>query len=164
VQSAEVVVDGKIIYAGALDDLYFQATTRGGRVMDHILANKAVFKTATGVAGEVGILGGVIAATQRDRTSQEVGLGLIAAGVISSVVSAATTPAADVRAWDNLPHYLGFASAHLTPGEHLVNIVFCDASGKELPRYTKSFEVNVPADGKDKVVFASDQSLTPQNL
>jgi len=29
---------------------------------------------------------------------------------------------------------------------------------------TKTITFNVPADGKDKVIFVSDQSSTPQNL
>jgi hypothetical protein len=51
VRAAVLHVDGQTMLAGAVDDLEFQATTRGGRVMDHVLGNKAVFKTATGVAG-----------------------------------------------------------------------------------------------------------------
>jgi len=164
VHSVEVVVDGKQIRAGPYDDLYFQATTRGGRVMDHILANKAVFKGATDTAGNLGIFGGAIAASQRDRTSQEVGLGLIAAGLISKVISASTTPEADTRGWDNLPRYLSFAALALPPGPHTATIEFYDAGGRALPRFTKTFNLTVPADGKDKVVFVSDQSITPQNL
>jgi len=164
VHSAEVEVDGQNIPAGPYDDLYFQATTRGGRVMDHILANKAVFKTSTDVAGNVGIIGGAVAAVQRDRTSQEVGLGLIAAGVLSKIVSAATMPAADTRTWDNLPRYLSFAAIQLPPGQHAATIEFRDAAGNILPHLTKTVAFNVPSDGKDKVVFVSDRSSTPQTL
>jgi hypothetical protein len=144
--------------------LFFQATTRGGRVMDHILANKAVFKTSTDVAGNVGIIAGVIAASQRDRTSQEVGLGLIAAGVVSKIVSASTTAAADIRAWDNLPRYLSFASLSLPAGPHTARVEFFDQYGNLLPHMTKTITLNVPSNGKDKVVFVSDKSLTPQTV
>ena len=44
------------------DDVNFQATTRGGRVMDHVLANKAVFKSATDTAGDAAIISGAILA------------------------------------------------------------------------------------------------------
>jgi hypothetical protein len=163
-QSAEVVVDGQALRTGPWDDLYFQATTRGGRVMDHILANKAVFKSATDIAGNIGILGGAVAALQNNRTSQEVGLGLIAAGLISKVISASTTPEADLRAWDNLPRYLGFGAMEVSPGSHTATVYFRDGSGVLLPRLTKTLTLNVPADGNDKVVFVSDQSTSPQNL
>lgn len=164
VYSAEISVDGQIAHAAPYDDLFFQATTRGGRVMDHILANKAVFKTSTDVAGNVGIIAGVIAASQRDRTSQEVGLGLIAAGVVSKIVSASTTAAADIRAWDNLPRYLSFASLSLPAGPHTAKVEFFDQYGNLLPPLTKTITLNVPSNGKDKVVFVSDKSLTPQTV
>jgi len=162
--AAQIEVDGQKTKAAPCDDLYFQATTRGGRVMDHVLANKAVFKTSTDVAGNVAIIGGAIAASHRDRTSQEVGLGLMAAGVISKIVSASTRPAADVRAWTNLPRYLGFASLSLPPGQHTAKIEFLDQAGNVLPGLTKSVTINVSPDGKDKVVFVSDKSTTPQTI
>lgn len=50
VTSAELSVDSLQIPIAPTDDVGFQATTRGGRVMDHILGNKAVFKSATDTA------------------------------------------------------------------------------------------------------------------
>ena len=64
--SATVQVDGQTINIGPYDDLGFQATTRGGRVMDHVLANKAVFKGTTDAVGNAAIIGGAIAASSRD--------------------------------------------------------------------------------------------------
>lgn len=162
--SAEIEVDGQRISAAPCDDLYFQATTRGGRVMDHVLGNKAAFKTTTDVVGKTAIIGGAVAASQRDRTSQEVGLGLIAAGLVSEIISGATTPAADLRAWTNLPRYLSFASLSLAPGAHVAKIEFLDQAGHVLPNLTKTITINVPADGKDKVVYISDKSTTPQTV
>jgi hypothetical protein len=162
--SAMVQADGQTLGAEPYDDLDFQATTRGGRIMDYVLGNKAVFKTTTGAAGDVALFGGIIAANQRDRTSQEVGLGLVAAGLVGKIVSAATTPEADTRSWDNLPRYLSFTATRLPPGQHVVTVEFRDGVGRILPNFTKTITVNVPAGGKDKVVFVSDQSLTPQTL
>ena len=54
VQSAVVIVEGQAVTVGPYDDLGFQATTRGGRVMDHVLANKAVFKDDHGRGRECG--------------------------------------------------------------------------------------------------------------
>ena len=162
--SAEIEVDGQKTQAAPYDDLYFQATTRGGRVMDHVLGNKAAFKSTTDAVGKTAIIGGAIAASQRDRTSQEVGLGLIAAGVLSEIFSGATTPAADIRAWTNLPRYLSFASLSLSPGPHTAKIQFLDQAGHVLPNLTKIITLNVSSDGKDKVVFVSDKSTTPQTV
>ena len=128
VASAELKVDALQIPIAPTDDVAFQATTRGGRVMDHILGNKAVFKSATDTAGNVALIGGLTtAAVSNDRTAQEVGLGIALAGLVSKVVSAATVPAADTRSWENLPRYLSFASVPLPPGQHVATIQFLDA-------------------------------------
>lgn len=164
VQSAFIRIEDQTAQIRPYDDLGFQATTRGGRVMDHVLANKAIFKGTTDAVGNASILGGAIAATSRNQTSQEVGLGLIAAGLISKVISASTTPQADVRAWDNLPHYLSFTSFELPPGPHTATVEFHDAYGQVLPGLTKTITINVSADKRDKVVFVSDASTSPQSL
>ncbi len=163
VYSATIHVEGQTIRVGPYDDLGFQATTRGGRVMDHVLANKAVFKTSTDVAGDVGIIGGLAAVSSRNQTSQEVGVGLIAAGILTKMVSAATTPAADTRAWENLPRYLSFAAVQLPPGRHMATVEFLDDAGFSLPNLTKTITIDVPAGKHDKVVFVSDASTTPQS-
>ena len=84
VGSAELRVDAFRIPIAPTDDVGFQATTRGGRVMDHILGNKAVFKSTTDTVGNVALVGGLAtAAASRDRTTEEVGLGIALAGLVS---------------------------------------------------------------------------------
>ncbi len=154
-----VGVGGKWVEMEPLDDLTFQATTRGGRVMDHVLANKAVFKGATDAAGNAAIIGGAIMATQNNRNSavDEVGAGLLVAGVLSKIISAATTPDADVRAWDNLPQYLYVGSMRLGVGEHRVRVEFLDVDGRVLEGVTREFVVELGREGEDTVLFLSDQ-------
>ena len=154
-RSALIKIGDQTFKAPAYDDLSFQATTRGGRVMDHVLANKAVFKSTTSTVGDVAIVGGAVAAMNRG--SQEVGLGLLAFGVVSKIVSAATTPAADTRSWNNLPQYLSFAAAPLPPGSHTATVIFLDAGGQAIPGMVKTVPLNV-ATNRDTVVFVSDKS------
>ena len=164
VHSAVVRVEDKVVNIDPLDDLGFQATTRGGRVLDHVLANMAVFKGTTDAVGNAAIIGGAIAATSQNQTSEEVGLGLIAAGIISKVVSASTTPQADVRMWDNLPRYLSFTGLELPPGPHTLAVDFRDANGQLIPELTKTVTFDVSADKRDKVLFVSDKSKNPLSL
>jgi len=146
------------------DDVNFQATTRGGRVMDHVLGKKAAFKSATSTAGDVALIGGLTtAAASNNRTTQNVGLGIALAGLLSKGISAATTPEADTRTWDNLPQFISFAAAQLPPGENVVTVEFLDAAGRANDKLTKTFTVSIPS-GRDKVVFVSDTSTTPQKL
>jgi hypothetical protein len=157
VQSVAIKVENQTYGLRPYDDLSFQATTRGGRVMDHILANKAVFKSVTDTAGNVGLIGGLaMAAAGPNSATREAGLGLAAAGLISKIVSAVTTPAADTRAWDNLPLYLSFAAVALPPGQHTATVEFLDAGGRPLVGLTRTVTINV-VPNKDVVVFLSDR-------
>jgi hypothetical protein len=167
VRSAVFKVDGKDYPVAPSDDVWFQADTRGGRVMDHILGNKAVFKSATDIAGNVGIIGGstaLIAGGGHNSTATAVGAGLLAVGLIAKIFSSATTPQADTRAWDNLPRFLSFASLELPPGQKTVLVEFRDGAGQVLAQFNKTVTFDVPADGKDRVIFVSDQSVTPLTL
>ena len=165
VYSAMITINNQTITVGFYDDLGFQATTRGGRLMDHVLANKAIFKDVTGGVGQAAILGGALtAASSRGSTGREVGLGVLAAGLILEGVSASTHPAADVRTWDNLPRFLSFAAVQLPPGQYPATVEFRDRNGYTNPTLTKTLTINVPADNRDKVVFVSDRSRTPETL
>src|SRR5439155_7507233 len=136
------------------------ATTRGGRVMDHILANKAGFKRTTDAVGNAALLSG-LALSQR-RETQSAALGVAAFGLLSKITSGSTTPEADIRSWDNLPLFLSFAALELPPGSHTVTVDFLDDANRLLAGQTKTITINVPAAPADKVVYVSDKSLTPQ--
>jgi hypothetical protein len=167
VLSAKIKIAGTDFTVAPTDDVGFQATTRGGRVMDHVLGNKAVFKSATDTAGNVAIISGAVLATTHQghhSAADEVGAGLVLAGILSKVVSASTTPQADTRTWDNLPQYISFATLSLPVGEHPITVEFLDPSGKALPSLTKTFTIHLTSTDRDKVVFISDKSQTAQTL
>jgi hypothetical protein len=157
VQGAWLRIANQKVRIGPYDDLNFQATTRGGRVMDHVLANKAVFKDSTDAFGTGALIsGGALAATQRGG-AQQVGIGLLAAGLVSKMVSAATTPTADTRSWDNLPQYVSFTALQLPPGTYDGAVDFTDAAGNVV--MTKTFRFSTPApNGHDAVLFLSDKT------
>jgi tetratricopeptide (TPR) repeat protein len=166
-RSARLVIgNGRKTYPlPPLDDLGFQATTRGGRVMDHILSNKAYFKTSANVAGDVALAGSVVAhdhARYRERQGKDgndahltaMGLGVL--GAIGKIASAATQTQADVRQWNNLPQRLSFAAIQLPPGQHSGRIEFLDRDGNVLEQRTQPVSLSVGADGRDTVVFLSE--------
>jgi len=149
----------------SFDDLGYQATTRGGRVMDHILGNKAYFKTSANVAGDVALAGAVIASDQaryRERQGRDgddarlaaMGLGVL--GAIGKMASAATQAQADVRQWNNLPQRLSFAAIQLPPGQHTGRLEFLDRDGNVLEQRTQPVSFSVDGDGRDTVVFLSE--------
>ena len=146
-----------VVVAGALpQETATQATTRGGRVMDHVLQGKAVFKESTDAFGTGAIIAGAgVAIAGQSNTAQGVGLGLVAAGLVSKIISAATTPAADTRSWSNLPNLLSFAALRMSPGPHSLRVEFRDAGGRVVVTRDAAFHV-VP--GRDTVLFLSDRN------
>ena len=159
VKSAQVELGKEIANIKWADDLIFQATTRGGRVMDYVLANKAVFKSTTSTVGDAAIITGAILAA--DHKHEEAGLALVAAGLLTKIVSSATTPEADTRCWEALPQFLALGRFKLEPGEHTATVSFLNADGKIESKFTKQVTFTVPA-SRDAVVYISDQSSTPQ--
>jgi hypothetical protein len=166
-RSARLVLDeGRLVVPlPAYDDLGYQATTRGGRVMDHILGNKAYFKASADTAGDVALVGAVIASEQarrRERHGKDgddanlAALGLGLAGLISKVAAAATRTEADTRQWDNLPQRLSFAAVRLPPGEHRGRLEFLDRDGQPLESRAQSVAFTVRADERDTIVFLSE--------
>jgi len=186
-RSALLIVAGQEVRFAPWDNLDFQATTRGGRVMDYILGNKAVFKATTNTVGDVALAGAAVAAnniykekprTDDQKTDQKgdrrddrkdrppeyeksqgaentaIALGVI--GIISKLTSAATTPRADTRMWDNLPQFLSFAALRLPPGTYPARLEFLDATGRRIPESARALSVTVGDPAHDTVIFLSE--------
>ena len=102
------------------ESLYVQATTRGTRQVDYLLAGKANFKQGTAVAAAALGTGAVIASQQKNG---DVAAGVLAGlAILSALISSATTPEADVRAWDNLPHSIFLIGLTLSHGEQKLEV------------------------------------------
>ncbi len=166
-RSARLILNGgrMVVPLPVYDDLGYQATTRGGRVMDHILGNKAYFKAGANLAGDVALAGSAIAheqARRRERKGKDgdeaeaaaIGLGIL--GAIGKVAAAATRTEADTRQWSNLPQRLSFAALKLAPGEHTGRVEFFDREGNVLAARTQPVAISVGADDRDTVVFLSE--------
>jgi len=164
VSLAKLTVDGRTVSLPPYDDLNYQATTRGGRLMDHVLGNKAAFKQTTDTVGDAALVGAIGTAEYgRGKDAGTAAIGLAAVGLISKLASSATTPAADIRTWDNLPQYLSFRALNLSPGDHEATLTFYDASGAVLSTHTQQFTISVPQPSTsvgqgpgDVVIFRSD--------
>lgn len=159
---ARLTVDGRTYELPPYDDLNFQATTRGGRVMDYILGHKAVFKQGADTVGDVGLLGAAVASGgiyrgdgSRNHDAENATIALATVGLISKLAAAATTPHADIRTWDNLPQRLSFAALRLAPGEHRGVLEFLDEHRRVLGDRTREVGISVGAEG-DTVVFLSE--------
>jgi tetratricopeptide (TPR) repeat protein len=123
--AAQLLNGGAAVGAPVLaGDLYYQATTQGERVVDTINADKAQFKNnayiAAGVGSEIARAGAMMTYS-RNSNNRNVGMEVMAAGVlislISSGIAAATTPEADIRAWDGLPKQVYLAALDAPPSD-----------------------------------------------
>jgi len=99
-------------------DIYYQATTRGGRAIDSINEGKAVFKDNTDAFGDVMTGAGLAAlsASSYNRNGGNRNLGQAGAimtllGAAAKITSDLTKPEADIRYWDNLPEIVYMATA-----------------------------------------------------
>ncbi|MEZ4237684.1 MAG: hypothetical protein R3F59_16360 [Myxococcota bacterium] len=99
-----------------LDSLTYQASTRGARWVDGFLAGKAQFKDAAPILGWTLVASGDIARAVDDDSPVAAVLYLV--GALTWVAGALTNPAADVRAWSELPETLWLVAADPAPGRH----------------------------------------------
>ncbi|MCX6954286.1 MAG: hypothetical protein NTV51_19210 [Verrucomicrobia bacterium] len=179
IHSATLTVGEQTVNFLPWDNLNYQAVTRGGRVMDHVLGNKAVFKQGADTVGNVALVGAAIAAdnmysekrrvvtdengrrrvvteTERNEGAQTTALALGVIGIFSKIAAAATKTHADVRMWDNLPQYLSFGALRLPPGDHPAVVQFYDANGQAVADLTRRFTLTVGDPAKDTVIILSE--------
>jgi tetratricopeptide (TPR) repeat protein len=100
-----------------VESLYYQASTRGGRPVDSIIQGKVSFKSKTVKTGEVlskvGQIGVHASALSASSSLQNVGLGIAAVGLISTLASANAKAEADTRYWSNLPDKVHLFTTYL---------------------------------------------------
>ena len=136
-----------------MEDIFFQASSRGGRQFDYILNGKASFQQKTSETGAVlsDIGTGTMVVSSLASGSSKLqgglqgaaaGLGLI--GVVSQIAASKVETAADIRYWDNLPDGVHIASCHLDPGEYELTLDFSDEKDNALPALKKNVKVVIP--------------------
>ncbi|KQQ96879.1 hypothetical protein ASF77_02535 [Massilia sp. Leaf139] len=115
-RSLRIEIDGKPVAIAQAEDVFYQATTRGGRPVDRLIAGKVAFQN---VAGGIGEVAGTLASdlsvwNAASGASSGNALGAVAAvGAIASLVAVNVKPRADVRYWANLPE-----TVHMTALRH----------------------------------------------
>lgn len=161
VGSMRITVAGKAYNLLPVDSVTWQATTRGGRVMDFVLAGKARFKAQSGAVGEA------LAKAAQDLSQQQYsdpnanlvnGVAGAAAGIgaiIALSIAMAANPAADTRSWDNLPRSLSATSLQLRRGRYAARSELLDGAGRVLEASARDFTLVVDDDTRDTVILLS---------
>ncbi|MGB0586126.1 MAG: hypothetical protein ACPGQC_05110 [Limisphaerales bacterium] len=154
VAQIRITVAGQTVTAPIFDNLTVQASTRGSRAMDLVLARKATVKKVGDTIGDVGTVPGVVLVDYED--TRDPGLALLGVGLVGKFIGNSVEPRADTRTWNNLPQHLSFAALNLPVGEHPATVDFIDATGAALPDRQKSVLFNVQA-GRDTVLLVADR-------
>ena len=148
VRWAEIFVDGHSLgTTELLVDVDYQASTRGGTVMEGIRKGKAVLRTVSEVAGAVLIYDGVNRGGDAGRNQALAGLGLL-------LLSLLTSSAADIRHWETLPAGVHVLTANIPPGPHDLRIEFRGAGGR-FSRLTQNWTIEIPEKGESVYYFRS---------
>lgn len=127
---AAVVAGGAPVPLFPMEDIYYQATTRGGRVIDKILEGKVEFVRTTGGIGSAFAEGSVMISQMGGGAGFAGAVGAV--GALSALISANAKPRADTRQWSSLPdtvHVGTFSSAKLDPAAAKVTYFTGEAPG-----------------------------------
>ena len=153
VETARVFIDGdRVGESTLLADLDYQASTRGGKVMEGIREGKAVFKTASGTAGAVLIADGLNDSGDSRDAKLIIGGSLLALSLL-------TRAEADTRSWEILPQSVQVLTADVAPGEHVLRIEFLAPGGAVVPSLVQEWAIDVPETGDAIYMFRSVPGL-----
>ncbi len=141
VTGAFVTIGSQRLRTETLVDVYFQASTRGGRWMDGLRAGKAVFKDIASTAGVILTQQGLTQRRNKNRGA------FLIAGIGAMLMSAAVSAEADVRCWRTLPDTVQAAAARVPPGKRRITIDFVGVGGRALPRFRRELTIDVPVHG-----------------
>ncbi|MEX2285390.1 MAG: hypothetical protein WEE89_23090 [Gemmatimonadota bacterium] len=160
--------DGRQVPLYPIEDVYWQATSRGGRQVDYIFEGKARFAERNENIGSALSVAASDLAIRKYQHDGKAGDGMSKAADALSVLSigalalsARAKPAVDTRYWDNLPDAVHIAVLDLPPGQHTLGLSFTSATGAALPELDRTVQLTIPpAPGKPALVWASSRDRT----
>lgn len=143
-----------------MEDIFFQASTRGGRAIDRIVEGQVQYKSNTREVGttlssvsQSNVLAGASAAA-----GGVVGAGFAAISLVSVAaqgMSASANVRADIRYWEALPDTLHIMPVTAEPGQE-VTVRFLDNNGNPVPGMTDTTEFKFDGRGQG-VAFATSR-------
>lgn len=142
-----------------MEDVYFQASTRGGRAIDRIVEGQVKYKENTRDVGtnlssvsQNNVLAGASAAA-----GGVVGAGFAAISLVSVAaqgMSASANVRADIRYWEALPDTLHIMPMTAEPGQK-VTVRFLDKNGNPIPGMSDTTEFKFDGRGNGLALATS---------
>ncbi len=131
-----------------MEDVFWQATSRGGRAVDRIVKGKANFRSTN--AGVGGVLVDTASTLQiLQPLTDSSGLGAVAGalgavGAVQLFVASKVNAKADIRYWSSIPDAVHVSTLKAQPNQTLT-VHFFDKDNNPLPELTQT--VAVPSQG-----------------
>jgi hypothetical protein len=161
-----------------LEDIFRQASTRGGRPFDSILEGKADFKDTADTVGNAALIGAAVAAkvaterpryreTKEQREARQqvqagaamIGAGLAVIGGLSKLFAHSIESEADTRYWDNLSDRVQGLTLALPDKVTSLSVDFQSPGGSSL----ETVQIPIQRTGKCGLVWARHGSAIPRN-
>ncbi len=152
-ERARFWVPGMEIYAYPMEDIYWQASTRGGRPVDKILQGKVHFRQTHETMGRALTETSLHALALAPAFGKDSGKVAIAAGIVGLVgltqqaMAASTRTEADARSWDNLPDKVHLATVRMTPANQEFDVSFLDGAGRTIGGLERSGPIHFTEGG-----------------
>ena len=148
-----------------MEDIYWQASTRGGRPVEKILKGQVVFKErheTLGTALTTIGMGTIAAGSERgnrDSDMQEIGAIVAAVGIVNIATASAVHAQADTRYWDNLPDAVHVRTLHKERNElPCVNAQFLDGSASRLKWLDADTVIHFDPNGRHGLAWLRSRS------
>ncbi|RAU21613.1 hypothetical protein CU669_12555 [Paramagnetospirillum kuznetsovii] len=162
-----------------LEDIYRQASTRGGRQFDAILEGKAEYKSVADTVGNAALIGAILAAKvatesgprrgtkRKDRERAEdvqqgaaiAAGGLALIGLLSKLTAHAIESEADTRYWDNLSDRVQGLTMTLSDKVTALRVEFQSPGGTMLG----GRDIPIQRAGRCGLVWIKDGTAIPRN-
>jgi len=136
-------------YAGfPMENIFWQANTRGGRQVDHILAGKVSFRDTNQVMGQTLTQLSLTTLAMSPQFGDDAGVVAIVAGVIGllglgqQAVAERTQTQADTRHWDNLPDRVHVVTLNSEDNAHDLKVKFLKPNGRPIAKLDQEANIN----------------------
>ncbi len=141
-------VSGQSAYTGfPIENIFWQANTRGGRQVDHILAGKVSFRETNEVMGQTLTQLSLATLSMSPQFGDDAGVVAIVAGIIGLVglgqqaVAERTQTQADTRYWDNLPDRVHVVTLNSEDSDRDLKAEFIKPNGRRIANLDKKITI-----------------------
>lgn len=143
-----------------VEDVYFQASTRGGRTIDRIIEGQVKFKKTSSRVGSTLTAPSKSNTVTALATSSGGGVAsgfqaITAIGVVAQGLSASARTRADTRYWKRLPDTLHVSTMRVNDKNNNFDVNFYDANGRLLERLGTTADIEYDKNGNGVIYVSS---------